>query len=171
MIVKIKKLDPRAVIPKYAKSGDAAMDLYAISQGEADSFGNMTYRTGLAMEIPSGHVGLIYPRSSVCKTPHLLRNHVGVIDSGYRGEVVLKFGWYETREIKTDVYDEGDRIYFGNNITLKAPVLFPKIEEPKTMVGGFVRDVSQFMTTFVLSPGGKAKVGKYVIKGGIADAL
>jgi len=69
------------------------------------------------------------------------------------------------------IYDEGDRIYFGNNITLKAPVLFPKIEEPKTMVGGFVRDVSQFMTTFVLSPGGKAKVGKYVIKGGIADAL
>ena len=69
------------------------------------------------------------------------------------------------------IYDEGDRVYFGNNITLEAPIVFPKIEEPKTMAGAFVRDVSQFMTAFVLSPGGKSKVGQYVIKGGIADAL
>ena len=94
MKVNIKKLHPKAIIPKYAKAGDAGMDLYAIEQGEADKYGNMVYKTGLAMEIPKGYVGLIYPRSSVSKTSHMLRNHVGIIDSGYRGEIMLKFGHY-----------------------------------------------------------------------------
>ena len=87
--VKIKKLHPDAVIPSYAKHGDAGMDMYAVSKGELDKYGNMVYHTGLAMEIPRGHVGLIFPRSSVSKTPHMLRNHVGVIDSGYRGEIIF----------------------------------------------------------------------------------
>ena len=91
MKVNIKKLHPNAVVPKYAKAGDAGMDLYATEQGEADKYGNMVYKTGLAMEIPDGHVGLIYPRSSVSKTPHMLRNHVGVIDSGYRGNIIAAF--------------------------------------------------------------------------------
>ena len=110
MKVNVKKLHPNAVIPKYAKAGDAGMDLYAVEQGEADQYGNMVYKTGLAMEIPSGHVGLIYPRSSVSKTPHMLRNHVGIIDSGYRGEIMLKFGWYEQAPGEHKVYDAGDRI-------------------------------------------------------------
>ena len=110
MKVNVKKLHPNAVIPKYAKAGDAGMDLYAVEQGEADQYGNMVYKTGLAMEIPAGHVGLIYPRSSVSKTPHMLRNHVGIIDSGYRGEIMLKFGWYEQAPGEHKVYDAGDRI-------------------------------------------------------------
>ena len=80
MKVKIKRLHPEAIVPTYAKHGDAGMDIYAVSRGEADKYGNMVYHTGIAMEIPEGHVGLIYPRSSVSKTPHSLRNHVGVVD-------------------------------------------------------------------------------------------
>ena len=110
MRVRVKKLHPDATIPKYAKSGDAGMDMHTIAQGEADEYGNMVYKTGLAFEIPDGHVGLIYPRSSVSKTPHSLRNHVGVIDSGYRGEIIFKFGWVESSSIETQVYNKGDRI-------------------------------------------------------------
>ena len=92
MKVKIKKTHPHAVIPKYKKPGDAGMDLYCVEGGYADKNGNMVYHTGLAMEIPEGHVGLLFPRSSISSTPHSLRNSVGVIDSGYRGEIILKFG-------------------------------------------------------------------------------
>lgn len=110
--VKIKKLHPGAVIPTYAKHGDAAMDLYAVERGEVDNYDNMVYKTGLAVEIPHGHVGLLFPRSSVSKTNHILRNHVGVIDSGYRGEIILKFGWFS--QVKEDslssVYGKGDRV-------------------------------------------------------------
>ena len=110
MRVKVKKLHPDAIIPKYAKAGDAGMDIHTVARGEADKYGNMVYKTGLAFEIPDGHVGLIYPRSSVSKTPHSLRNHVGVIDSGYRGEIIFKFGWVESSSNETQVYDKGDRI-------------------------------------------------------------
>jgi dUTP pyrophosphatase len=90
MKVKIKKLHPDAVIPCYAKAGDAGMDLTAVSMSY-DEYGNICYGTGLAFEIPEGYVGLIFPRSSICKNQLLLSNAVGVIDSGYRGEVSLKF--------------------------------------------------------------------------------
>jgi len=111
MIIKIKKLHPDAVIPSYAKSGDAALDLHAVERGKADKYGNMVYKTGLAMQIPDGHVGLIYPRSSISKTKQMLRNHVGVIDSGYRGEIILKFGWFsQAATPDSTVYDVGDRV-------------------------------------------------------------
>lgn len=111
MNIKVKKLHSDAVIPSYAKVGDAALDLYAVERGIADSHGNMVYKTGIAIEIPSGYVGLIYPRSSISKTKHMLRNHVGVIDSGYRGEIILKFGWFSQSSTLNDViYDAGDRI-------------------------------------------------------------
>jgi len=90
MKVKIKKIHEGAVVPTYAKQGDAAMDLVAVTKG-IDSYGNIVYGTGLCMEIPEGYVGLLYPRSSISKTQLLLANSVGVIDSGYRGEIMLKF--------------------------------------------------------------------------------
>lgn len=90
MIIKIKKLVPEAVIPKYAKHGDAGLDLVATSL-KMDEYGNAHYGTGLAFEIPEGYVGLIFPRSSIAKKNQMLTNHVGVVDSGYRGEVTFKF--------------------------------------------------------------------------------
>lgn len=90
MKVKIKKLHENAVIPSYSKNGDAGMDLTATSK-EFDSDGNIVYGIGLAFEIPKGFVGLLFPRSSNAKKDLLLSNSVGVLDSGYRGEVMFKF--------------------------------------------------------------------------------
>lgn len=90
MKVKIKKLHKDAVIPKYAKDGDAGLDLTATSIAYDDN-GNAVYGTGLAIEIPEGYVGYIFPRSSITKKDLVLGNSVGVIDSSYRGEVFLKF--------------------------------------------------------------------------------
>lgn len=90
MEVRIKKLHPNAVIPTYAKDGDAGMDLTAVSKSY-DRDGNIVYGTGLAFEIPEGYVGLVFPRSSLSRLDIALSNCVGVIDSGYRGEVTVKF--------------------------------------------------------------------------------
>lgn len=90
MNIKIKKLVPEAVIPTYAKPGDAGMDLVATSiDNNSDDY--IEYGTGLAIEIPEGYVGLIFPRSSNSKKDLVLCNSVGVIDSGYRGEIKLRY--------------------------------------------------------------------------------
>lgn len=90
MIVKIKKLHDNAVVPHYAKQGDAGLDLTATSK-YVDTDGNVVYGTGIALEIPAGYVGLVFPRSSNAEKMLLLTNSVGVIDSGYRGEICLKY--------------------------------------------------------------------------------
>ena len=120
MEVKIKKLKPNAVIPTYAKDGDAGMDLVA-TQILKDTPEQITYGTGIALEIPYGFVGLVFPRSSIRKTGLQLSNSVGVIDSGYRGELQATFNkvfggdrfYDETKltEITShDFYKVGDRI-------------------------------------------------------------
>lgn len=124
MKVKIKKLHPDAVIPKYSKSGDAGLDLTAISEEWNEDNSIVTYDTGLAIEIPKGHVGLIFPRSSICKTSLSLTNAVGVIDSGYRGSIMFKFRYVE----EGMVYDVGDRV--GQLIILPYPEIeFEEVEE------------------------------------------
>jgi dUTP pyrophosphatase len=90
MKVKFKKLDEEAVTPTYAKPGDAGLDLTAI-EGSTDPRGIYTYKTGIAVEIPEGFMGLIFPRSSVYKQDLILSNSIGVIDSGYRGEIIIKY--------------------------------------------------------------------------------
>lgn len=90
MEVKIKKLRLDAVIPTKSHNDDAGFDLTAVRY-EVDKDGNHVYYTGLAFEIPKGYVGLLFPRSSNAKKDLLLSNSVGVLDSGYRGEVTFKF--------------------------------------------------------------------------------
>lgn len=90
MEVRIKKLCENAVIPSYAHASDAGMDLTATSM-KTDEVGNVVYGTGIAIEIPKGYVGLVFPRSSNSKKTLWLTNSVGVIDSGYRGEITFKF--------------------------------------------------------------------------------
>lgn len=106
--IKVKKLDPNAVIPSYAKIGDAGLDLTAVSIQTVDNqeYGYVEYGTGLAFEIPQGYVGLLFPRSSVSKTGLILSNSVGVIDSGYRGEVKLRYKYVKN----TAHYVVGDRV-------------------------------------------------------------
>ena len=90
MKVRIKKLSELAVVPSYAKDGDAGMDLIATSI-ISDTPTQITYGLGVALEIPKGFVGLVFPRSSIRKTGLQLSNSVGVIDSGYRGELQATF--------------------------------------------------------------------------------
>ena len=130
--VKIKRLNPNAVIPQYAKPGDAGMDLVATSQEfEKNAAGRrlQVYGTGLAFEIPEGYVGLIFPRSSIAKTELSLTNCVGVIDSGYRGEVKFKFAIDgESRATNEGTYKIGDRI--GQIIIMPFPqVNFEEVTE------------------------------------------
>lgn len=108
MQVRVKKLHPDATIPAYSKQGDAGLDLTAISATK-DNYGNVVYGTGLAIEIPQGYVGLIYPRSSNSKTDLYLTNHVGVIDSGYRGEIMFKYRSINGL-LNAKVYQLGDRV-------------------------------------------------------------
>ena len=89
MVVKIKKLVENAIIPAYSKKGDAGLDLTAVSVSFEKNY--VSYKTGLAVEIPEGFVGLLFPRSSNSKMDLYLTNHVGVVDSGYRGEIMFKF--------------------------------------------------------------------------------
>jgi dUTP pyrophosphatase len=105
--VNIKKLNANATIPSYAKAGDAGMDMTAtevISETDDD----ITYGTGLAMEIPRGYVGLIFPRSSIRKYDLKLSNSVGVIDSDYRGEIQATFK--KTKGYYSKAYQAGDRV-------------------------------------------------------------
>ena len=95
MKVKIKKLHPYAIVPTYGTSGAACFDLYAIEVhpcGHVVSDGvPITFRTGLAFEVPQGHVMLVYSRSGHgFKHDTRLANCVGVIDSDYRGEVMVR---------------------------------------------------------------------------------
>lgn len=86
MDIKIKRLVENAVVPSYAKKGDAGMDLTAVSVSKMGN-NQVKYGFGLAVEIPEGYVGYVFPRSSCYKQNQTLSNCVGVIDSGYRGEI------------------------------------------------------------------------------------
>ena len=112
--VKIKRLKKEAVIPKYALKGDAGMDVVAITKDETEKY--VEYGTGLAFEIPENYVCLIFPRSSVSNKDLILSNCVGVLDSGYRGELRLKF-----KKVGKESYKIGDKV--GQIIILP----FPKI--------------------------------------------
>jgi len=107
MKIKVKKINENAVIPKYSKPGDAGLDLTAASI-VSDTTTQIIYDTGLAIEIPEEHVGLIFPRSSICNYDLELSNSVGVVDSGYRGTIRFVFnkikGFYSVK------YNVGDRI-------------------------------------------------------------
>lgn len=107
MKVRIKKLIDSAVLPSKAHADDAGFDLVATSVEEDRKRNIVTYGTGLAFEIPKGYVGLLFPRSSVYKHQISLSNCVGVIDSGYRGEVTFKF---RIEQPHISRYSVGDRI-------------------------------------------------------------
>ena len=152
--VKTKILDPSIPTPalQYAKDGDAGIDLTATSKSY-DNDGNVVYGTNRGFEIPDGYVGLLFPRSSNSKKDLFLSNSVGVIDSGYRGEVQFKFqiapstskmvlvmesivsnvtkgysGVKDIDSVRSNVYELGDRI--GQLIILPYPkIQFEEVSE------------------------------------------
>jgi dUTP pyrophosphatase len=87
--VYFKKIHPDAIIPTYAKVGDAGADLTATSKTATEKY--IEYGTGLSVYMPDGYCGFLFPRSSITKMGLSLKNSVGVLDSGYRGEIMLRF--------------------------------------------------------------------------------
>lgn len=124
MDVKFKKLHDDAKIPSYAHDTDAGLDLTAVSFTQEFDKSNklvLVYHTGLTVEIPEGYVGLIFMRSSISNKSISLTNAVAVIDSGYRGELLLKY------KITTDslptIYQPGEKI--GQLIIIPYPKINP----------------------------------------------
>lgn len=109
MEIRFKKLVPEAQTPVKTYNVDAGFDLFAISKEETPDY--IVYYTGIAVEIPEGYVGLVFPRSSVTKYDLMLKNCVGVIDASYRGEIMCRF--YGTKTINYNVGNKGATIYGG----------------------------------------------------------
>ena len=135
-LVKVKKLVPEAVIPSYSKVGDAGMDLTITKEIENTSF-SVSYGFGIALEIPQGYVGLVFPRSSVRNQDLILSNCVGVIDSGYRGELQATFK--KTNGLDSIKYKVGER--GAQIIILPYPTIYmtevPELSNTERGSGGF----------------------------------
>jgi dUTP pyrophosphatase len=86
--LKIKKIDPEAKLPNYAHSYDAGMDLYALEEVKIKPGEIARIRSGIAMEIPDGYVGLCWDKSGL-SMKNGIKVLAGVIDAGFRGEIVM----------------------------------------------------------------------------------
>ena len=135
--MKVKRLYEEALLPTKATEGSAAFDLYAYTEAPLEPCETFKYKTGIALEIPEGSVGLIFPRSGLStKFGIRLSNCVGVIDSDYRGEIIVA--------LHNDSY-ESYMIYRGDRIAQLMIVDIPKIEieevaelsDTKRGIGGF----------------------------------
>lgn len=112
MQLKVKKLHPAAIVPQYATEGAACFDLHAVSPDDWAIYPSVpsTVRTGLSFEIPQGYVMLIFSRSGHgFKHDTRLANCVGVIDSDYRGEVMVRLS-RDSSQAQPLALKEGDRI-------------------------------------------------------------
>lgn len=114
MKIKFKKLEEEAKIPTRATDGSGAYDITCTHtvyhRKKTSSSGYVHYvecKTGLAMQVPEGYVGLLFARSSVSNKGLSLCNGVGVIDSDYRGEVTARF--YEMNTKVASAYNKGER--------------------------------------------------------------
>ena len=99
--INVKKLDQNAILPTYGSAYAAGADLYALSDTDIVFAPHETklIRTGLAMEIPEGYAGLIYARSGLASKRSLApANKVGVVDSDYRGEVMVALHNHSDKE-------------------------------------------------------------------------
>lgn len=105
--IKFKKLVETAKMPTKAHPSDAGADLTAVSREWNKEYGCWIYGTGIATEIPEGYVGLVFPRSSIRKYTLAQCNAVGVIDSSYRGEIMVS---YKLTNNKEKIYEIGDKI-------------------------------------------------------------
>ena len=90
MNLKIKRLSPDAVLPKYAHPGDSGMDLCSIEQLMLQPGTRATVKTGIAIELPSGTEAQVRPRSGLASRSGItILNTPGTVDEGYRGEICI----------------------------------------------------------------------------------
>ena len=104
--VKIKKLDPAAIVPEYAHSGDAAFDVFALKDTQIAARDRAIISTGFAMEFPVGYVGLVWDKGGP-PAKFGLTTMAGVIDSGYRGEILIVM--YNTANTRY-TFKRGDKV-------------------------------------------------------------
>lgn len=114
--IKFKKLTSTAKTPTRAHESDAGFDFYADTDMLMRGPCACVYHTGIAVEIPKGYFGAMFPRSSIRDRGFHLCNSVGVIDSGYRGEILFSF--YRAQGLLS-AYKQGDKI--GQLVILPLP--------------------------------------------------
>jgi dUTP pyrophosphatase len=86
--LRVRRVDPRALLPTRAYPGDAGLDLYALDDGRLEPGERASVRTGVAVEIPDGQTGMVLPRSGLARRHGIsVVNAPGLIDAGYRGEL------------------------------------------------------------------------------------
>jgi dUTP pyrophosphatase len=120
MTFRVRRLDPAALLPTRAHSGDAGLDLYALEPVRLEPGERASVGTGIAVEIPDGQAGLVLPRSGLAARYGIaLVNAPGLIDAGYRGEVRVLL--LNTDRVAPFEIAAGDRI---------AQLVLVKIETP-----------------------------------------
>lgn len=138
MELPVRRLDPGAPLPAYAREGDAGLDLSANADLVVAAGARALVPTGLAVAIPPGHAGLVLPRSGLASRSGLtLANAPGLIDSGYRGEVTIAVVNLD-REAPVEIR-RGDRIAQLVVIPFVhvEPVEVPELPESVRGSGGF----------------------------------
>jgi dUTP diphosphatase len=136
--IRIARLDEGASLPTRAHQGDAGLDLYACEAAHIGPGERWSVGTGVAVEIPEGHAGLVLPRSGIARDHGIaLVNSPGLIDSGYRGE--LRVLLLNTDPAETFRVTAGDRIaqLVIAPIALPTPVEAPELAESSRGDGGF----------------------------------
>ena len=137
--VKFKKLTPNAIVPTYGTEFSAGADLYSgMTEPVIINAGTTEFiKTGIAMEIPEGLVGLVYARSGMaCKKGLAPANKVGVIDSDYRGEIIVALHNHSDKPVTIEPKDRIAQIVLAPYITAS----FNEVEElddTKRGEGGF----------------------------------
>jgi dUTP pyrophosphatase len=108
MRIKFKKLREDAVTPRQGREGDACWDLVTTGMTQKVPERYIEYGTGIAIQVPEDHVGLLFPRSSVSNYDMSLANCVGIIDPNYRGEIRLRFRTTNTG--MPSIYRAGEKV-------------------------------------------------------------
>lgn len=135
MQIKIKKLNPQAVIPACNHEGDAGMDIFALENIVIPARGRALVATGLALEIPLGFVGLVWGKSGLA-VHHGIITSAGVIDAGYRGEVKVAL---------VNTSDEDYTIEAGHKV---AQLLIQKVEHPEIVEVAELSDTARGINGF-----------------------
>jgi dUTP pyrophosphatase len=136
--MRVAKLKEGAMLPTRAHDGDAGLDLYACEAAHIGPGERWSVGTGIAVEIPGGHAGLVLPRSGIARDHGIaLVNSPGLIDAGYRGE--LRVLLLNTDPAETFRVASGDRIgqLLVTPIALPEPVEVPELAESGRGDGGF----------------------------------
>jgi dUTP pyrophosphatase len=121
--LKFKKTHPSAQTPTRAHPHDAGLDLVAISAEYNNEYGYYEYDTGIAVELPPGHMGLLTARSSVSKTGLSMCNGIGTIDSSYRGSIKVRFYKETLAGIRSTPYVVGDKVAQLIVVPIRLPLM------------------------------------------------